>query len=204
MRPFGWSRRRLVIGLLCLAACGQIESEEAAEVADATRRTVSRGVDQAQRAMDRVDMDKVRRAWNAAVDAFREAGSSAPAEPEVDPLAGVAEAIVCDAPGEHCTVTAQFVARARQHPRRLARQVRVSPIKDRGQASGIRLDAIDPGSVTERLGLRSGDVVTHVNRIPLGSVQDAMKLYLQVRAARRFVVDYQRGGQQRVLVVEVV
>lgn len=201
-RLLGWSRRRLVIGLLSLAACGQIESEEAAEVAGATRRTVSRGVDQAQRVLHRVDMDKVRRAWDAAVDAMREAGSTAPTEPGADPLAGVAEAITCDEPGEHCTVTAQFVARARQHLTRLAHQVRVSPVK--GSVRGIRLDAIDPGSVTERLGFRSGDVVTHVNRIPLGSAQDAMKLYLQVRAARRFVVHYQRGGQERVLVVDVV
>lgn len=194
------SRRWVVFGLGGLLACGSLESEQAREVADATRKTVSRGVDGAKNTLDRIDMAQVRRAWDSAVEAMR--GAASPAEPGVDPLAGAAEAITCDEARARCTVTAEFAARARRHGARLAGQVRVRSV--RGANPGIRLDAIDSGSVAQRIGLRSGDVVTHVNGVSLGSVRDAMMLYLQVRAARRFEVSYRRGGQERELVVDVV
>lgn len=196
------SRWGLTIGLCCLVGCGSLESEEAREVAVATQKTVSHGVDEARKTLERIDMDKVRRAWDSAVEAVQRATTRARDEPQTDPLAGAAEAITCDEARERCTVTAEFAARAREHGARLAGQLRVSPVH--GATPGIRLDAIDAGSVAQRLGLRSGDVVTHVNRVPLASISDAMMLYVQVRAARRFTVDYRRGGQERVLVVDVV
>ncbi|MCA9705759.1 MAG: hypothetical protein KDK70_07920 [Myxococcales bacterium] len=198
----GVSRRWLVVGLACLMACGQLESEQAQEVADATRETVERGVDKAKETIDRVDMDKVRRAWNSTVDAVRDLGQrSGDREPGPDPLTGMAEAIECSEAGDRCTVTADFFDRARHHPGRVAEQARVSPVS--GPVSGIRLDALDPGSIGERLGLRSGDVVTHVNDASLGSMQDAMMLYMQLQDARRFTVRYRRGDQDRTLVIDV-
>lgn len=199
---------------LGLSACNQLESEEVAEgakevaeevaeeakeVADVTRKTVVRGVDKAKEALDRVDMEKVRRTWDAAVGAI--SGSDGSPTPSGDPLAGAAEAITCDA-DERCTVTAEFIARARRHSTRVAGQVRVTPI--RGEVRGIRIDAIDSGSVAQHVGLRTGDVVTHVNQVPLGTIQDAMLLYVRIRSATSFTVHYRRGGQERVLTVDVV
>jgi S1-C subfamily serine protease len=126
----------------------------------------------------------------------------APTVPVPDPLADVAQAIACDEAHERCTVTADFADRARQHGGRVAKQVRISAAT--GEVRGIRIDAIDAGTIAERVGLRVGDVVTHVNGTALGSPQDAVLLYMSLRAARAFVVEYRRGGQARSLRVDVV
>lgn len=190
------------LALLGLAACSQLESEEAREAAKTTKETVARGVDSAKKQLDRIDTDKIRRAWDSAVESVEEAAKSEPAEAPVDPLADVAEAIVCDEGRERCTVTYDFASRAREHGGRVAAQVRVSPAS--GGVRGVRIDGIDPGTLADLVGLKVGDVVTHVNGTSLASAQDAMMLYMSVRAARAFVVLYQRGQEERSLQVDVI
>lgn len=185
-----------------MAACNQLESEEAQQVAQATKDTVARGVDSAKRQLDRIDTDKIRAAWDRTVDAVRDAAEREPSEAAVDPLADAAQAIACDEARERCTVTYDFARRARQHSGRVAGQVRVSAAS--GAVQGVRIDGIDAGTIGELVGLRVGDVVTHVNGTSLGSTQDAMMLYLNVRSARTFVVQYQRGSEPRSLRVDVV
>lgn len=206
-------RRAAIVGLLWAAGCQQLESQEAQEVARVTRKTVERGLDGAsavadqaakatQEQLDRVDLDKLRRAWDAAVRELESTGPSEPSAPEVDPLADAATAITCDEAMARCTVTADFADRARHHAGRVAGQVRVSPAT--GSARGVRIDWIEAGTLGTRVGLRAGDVVTHVNGVALGSPQDAMMLYMSVRSATRFEVTYRRGSEDRTLVVEVV
>ena len=192
--------------MLCgLMACSEADQEvardEAKAAARTTRKVVARGVDQAKDAIDRVDMDKVRNAWDSTVDAV---AGAAEAEPDdgLDPLAGAAEAIACDEAVERCTVTATFADRARHHGSALTAQVRVRPVSQ--PVRGVRIDLVEVGSVAALLGMKAGDVVTHVNRVPLGSMQDAMMLYMQIRGAHSFRVDYRRGEHDRVLVVDIV
>jgi len=200
--------------LLLTGGCSKLESEEAREVARATQQTVSRGIDGASRAADRaaketkaqldeVDLEKVHGAWDAVVERLDRPEPRPSSEPADDPLADVATAITCDEARERCTITAELAARARQHASRAARQLRVSPATA-GGVRGVRIDAIDRGTLTERVGLRTGDVVTHVNGMAVGSPQDAMLLYMQVRSARQFVVEYRRGDDQRTLRIDVV
>lgn len=191
--------------LLGLAACGSLESEEAAEAARVTRETVSRGVDSAKEQLDKVDTEKIAKTWDGVVEAVEDSTKrdpAAPSPPEPDPLADAATAIACDEARERCTVTTDFANRARAHGGRVAGQVRISPAT--GEVRGIRIDAIDAGTIAELVGLHVGDVVTHVNGTALGSPQDAMLLYMSVRAARTFTVDYQRDGKPRTLQVDVV
>lgn len=195
------------MALLVLAACSQLESEEAHQVAKATKDTAARGVDLAKEQIDRIDTQKIRGAWDATVEAVEEAAKREPGvEPSVDPLADAAEAIACDEARERCTVSYDFASRARQHSGRLAAQVRVSPASGQvqGQVQGVRIDGIDAGTIADLVGLKVGDVVTHVNGTSLATAQDAMMLYMSVRAARTFVVHYQRGQEERSLVVDVV
>lgn len=205
--------RVLVALTLLLAGCNQLESDEAKEVARVTQETVERGVDEAAKAadraaektkeqIDRIDVDKLRRAWDAAVEVMEESEPSGSASPVVDPLADVETAIRCDEARERCTVTHDFARRAREHGSEVVRQVGVSAAT--GDVRGIRVDSIRAGSIAERVGFRSGDVVTHVNGVALGSPQDAMMLYMNVRSARRFEVFYFRGQEERSLVVDVV
>ena len=107
-----------------------------------------------------------------------------------------------EVPGRRCTVTHEFAAQARANGSALAEQVRVRPVRD--PVVGMRIDGMSSGAVAERLGLATGDVVTHVNGIAVGSMRDAMLLYMNVRAARSFVVDYRRGDEERTLTLDVV
>ena len=73
-------------------------------------------------------------------------------------------------------------------------------------ASPVPTPVIDPGytpdgvptfeSVREKIENRYGTAI--------GSAQDAMMLYMSIRAARTFVIEYQRGGEARTLEVDVV
>ncbi len=194
-----------IVALCGLMACSEAEQEvardEAKAVARTTRKVVARGVDKAKDAIDRVDVDKVRNAWDSTVEAMAGAAQAEPDE-GLNPLAGASEAIACDEAAERCTVTAAFADRARHHGSALAAQVRVRPVSQ--PVRGVRVDLVEVGSVAALLGMKAGDVVTHVNGVSLGSMQDAMMLYMQIRAARSFRVDYRRDEQERVLVVDIV
>jgi len=208
-------RRTKAFGQCCLAvlvgstACGSLESEEAKEVAreanevaQATQETISRGVDSAKEQLDKVDTKKIEKTWDGMVEAVEDSTKSDPTTPAGDPLAGAKQAIACDEARERCTVTAEFADRAREHGTRMAGQVRVTRVA--GTVTGIRIDSIDSGTAAEIVGLKVGDVITHVNGTALGSAQDVMMLYMSVRSAQSFVVSYQRSGEARSLQVDVV
>lgn len=191
------ARTLLPVAVACLVlGCGSIEDEDVEEAARATQRTVERGVDGAKRGMER--------GWDAAVGAYEryQQDHDAPAEPAPDPLEGAAEAIACEVPGQRCTVAYDFASRARSNPGSLAEQVRVRPVSS--PVAGIRIDGMRSGSIGELVGMETGDVVTHVNGIAVGTMRDAMLLYMNVRAARQFVIDYRRGDDERTLTVDVV
>ena len=206
-----------------LAACGSLESGEAREAAqdaaqdakvvakEATREVVaaSKEVAQATREvaqatkeqLDKVEPEDVERAIDGVAGALG-APTGVPAGAGANSLADAAQAIKCEEPGVRCTVTADFADRARQNGRKVAEQLRVEPAP--GQVKGVRIEAIDAGSVASLLGLKKGDVVTHVNGTPIGSMQDAVMLYMSVRAARSFTIDYHRDGKARTLQLDVV
>lgn len=167
-----------------LLGCGSIDEEE---VEDA----VERGVEGARRGIERT--------WDAAVDAYEDRKRAPSGSESAEPLAGAEAAISCERPGESCTVAYAFVAEARANGEALAEQVRMHPVSS--PAVGMRLDGMRSGSAAEHLGLEVGDVVTHVNGIAVG---DTMRLFMNVRAARVFVVDYRRGDDERTLTLEAI
>jgi C-terminal processing protease CtpA/Prc len=202
-----------------LVACGSLESEEAREVAqdakvvakEASKEVVaaSKEVAQATREvaqatkeqLDKVDPEDVERAIDGVAGAMG-APKGEPGSGGANPLADAAQAIKCEEPGVRCTVTADFADRARQNGRMVAEQLRIEPA--RGDVKGVRIEAIDAGSVASLLGLKVGDVITHINGTPIGSMQDAVMLYMSIRAARSFTIDYQRSGEDRTLQLDVV
>jgi C-terminal processing protease CtpA/Prc len=210
------STDRFVLGRWCfaalvgLAACSQLESEEAKEVAreanvvaqEATEEVVqvSREVAQATKEqLDKVDTKKIEQTLDDVAGAMGAGPVDDPANPDPDPLADAGRAIACDEARARCTVTTDFTDRARRHASKLAAQLRMSPVA--GDVPGIRIDAIDAGTPAEIVGLRAGDVITHVNGTP---AKDAVMLYMSVRAAESFVIDYQRADEARTLRVDVV
>ena len=63
---------------------------------------------------------------------------------------------------------------------------------------------VRPGSSLEKLGLRSGDVLTHVNGAALDSPHRALALYGQLSSARELRGTFLRDGVvfERVLILE--
>lgn len=70
---------------------------------------------------------------------------------------------------------------------------------------GGRIDAIVPGSLLARLGLRAGDVVTAIDGKPLRTLDDAAALYARVSAApiRSAMLAIIRGGKPSTIKVVV-
>ncbi len=74
----------------------------------------------------------------------------------------------------------------------LMTQARIVPRKD-----GLTINAIKPGSLFRRLGLRNGDVIEGVNGRAIQSVDDALSIYSRFRNASSVTVDIKRRGRKR-------
>ncbi|MFO0631709.1 MAG: hypothetical protein U0168_02530 [Nannocystaceae bacterium] len=111
-----------------------------------------------------------------------------------------AEAIACD--GDRCTVAAALAASLRADPAALVGLGRLEPVERDGRALGLRVLALEP--LPRRLGFADGDVIVSINGLAVQSPQSAPQLYLQLRAARRFTVVFERDGVRRTKRVDVV
>ena len=76
----------------------------------------------------------------------------------------------------------------------LTTNARVIPIARNGQPVGLKVYAIPPCSRAFALGLRNGDLLTHVNGLEVSTPSRAMQAYAQLRTASHFKVDLERGG----------
>jgi general secretion pathway protein C len=64
---------------------------------------------------------------------------------------------------------------------------------------GYSVQEVQAGGAFEKLGLQVGDVVRSVNGQPLNSVNDAMRMYQQLRFLRDVRLEVVRGGQSETL-----
>ncbi len=179
---------------------GQEVVEASKDVAQATKEVAQATKELTQEQLEKVDGEKIEKAVDGVADALGTPVQET--EPGVDPLAGAAEAIKCDEARTRCTMTTDFADRARRNGRKLAEQLGASQAT--GPVKGIQIDTIDPGSVAELVGLKVGDVITHVNEKEVGSPEDVVGLYLEVRGSDSFVIDYRRGTEARTLTIDVV
>lgn len=60
---------------------------------------------------------------------------------------------------------------------------------------GFRVSEIKAGSVYEKLGLRTGDVIRMVNGVPVNNAEDAMKFYQQLAELNNVRLEVVRAGQ---------
>ncbi len=81
----------------------------------------------------------------------------------------------------------------------LMKQVKIRPHTENGQAAGLMLSSIKRGSIFRRMGLRSGDVITGVNGNSLVSVDDALKLYENMKSSSNMSVEIKRRGRNRTI-----
>lgn len=75
----------------------------------------------------------------------------------------------------------------------LLSQARAVPYFKEGKAIGLRLFAIRPGSLYEKIGLLNGDILRAVNDKSLGDFREAMMLFDKLKAEKSIVLDLERN-----------
>lgn len=83
----------------------------------------------------------------------------------------------------------------------LAKQVNVLPVMENGRFAGVRLSVGRDSDLLDRSGLRSTDIITAVNGIPLDGPQRQVELMNALRDARQLNITIRRDGQTQNLTV---
>ena len=78
-------------------------------------------------------------------------------------------------------------------PAKLGHLAAVSPASQNGHAVGYRIDGAADTEQLSALGLRPGDIVTHVNGAPITNASEALAVYQQLRNATEGDVSILRG-----------
>lgn len=84
-----------------------------------------------------------------------------------------------------------------QDVNRLMTEVAITPYMQDGRPEGLAFNNIRPNSIFRRMGLRNGDILVGVNGEQIQSVEDAMRLYQDLRSAPEVQVQIRRRGQDR-------
>lgn len=122
-------------------------------------------------------------------------------------LEAATEGIQCEGletPKIECTVDRALVDQLMADPALLARQARVVPRVKDGAVLGYRLFAIRRESLPQRLGFENGDTLTAADGKALDSIDQAMKLFTELRRATRLELSLERRGKTVTLVIEFV
>jgi general secretion pathway protein C len=78
-------------------------------------------------------------------------------------------------------------------------QINIQPNVQDGQTDGMLLNNIKPNSIFRRMGLRNGDVLTAVDGTSITSVDDALKLYENLKSADTTKLEIKRKGRPTVI-----
>lgn len=73
--------------------------------------------------------------------------------------------------------------------------LRILPSVRDGQAQGLKIYGLRPGSLPNRLGLKNGDLVVAINGARLASMHEAQTVARQLPTADRIAVDLVRKGE---------
>ncbi len=101
------------------------------------------------------------------------------------------EGVTC-ATQTHCTIKKSVFEQIINSPSDLAKQMRIIPSMKDGQPEGFKVYAIRRGSLPHALHIKNGDRFTHVNDVPLTSVEELMKTYQDLRGQSEIKLKYMR------------
>lgn len=82
---------------------------------------------------------------------------------------------------------------------KLMTQIKIRPHMENGEAGGLKLSSIKPNSIFRRMGLRNGDVLMGVDGQNIQTVDDALKLYENLKTSSSVKVDLKRRGSIRTI-----
>lgn len=120
-------------------------------------------------------------------------GQGTPPSTAYRPPAPVAE-VVRETAANHYTVERDQLAAQMRTPEFL-KQATMVPSNN----GGFVVRQMQPGSLYQKLGLRTGDVIKSINGQPLNTADDAMRLYQQVANINSVQIEVLRGGKPEYL-----
>ncbi len=74
-------------------------------------------------------------------------------------------------------------------------QINIQPHSENGQSDGMILSNIKPNSIFRRMGLRNGDILTAIDGRPITTVDQALKLYEDLKSSDSANVEIKRRGR---------
>jgi general secretion pathway protein C len=74
-------------------------------------------------------------------------------------------------------------------------QINIQPHSENGQSDGMILNNIKPNSIFRRMGLRNGDILTAVDGRPITTVDQALKLYEDLKSSDATNIEIKRKGR---------
>jgi general secretion pathway protein C len=102
------------------------------------------------------------------------------------------------------SVNREDVAEAARNPANLFSQARILPRYEAGAMVGVQVNAIQPGSLLEEIGLQNGDTISEVNGVRIASTEDSTSVLRELSEATQFtVVVTGNDGQQRTLTYQL-
>jgi general secretion pathway protein C len=101
------------------------------------------------------------------------------------------------------SVSQEEIESAKANMSQLMTQIRITPNFVEGKPDGFKLLSIRRGSLFDRLGLRSGDVVKRINGVLLDNPQKALEIYGELDSGQTVTVDVLRRGQEQSFTYEL-
>lgn len=97
------------------------------------------------------------------------------------------------------TVDKGEIDQAFKNMNQLLTQVRIRPYFSSGKPDGFMVSNIKNGSIFEKMGLRSGDVIRGVNDRPITSADDMLELYRGLQSGSEINLNIKRRGKEETL-----
>jgi hypothetical protein len=125
---------------------------------------------------------------------------SLPSVPGVDPLAGK---VRCETDGR-CKLQRAYLESLFADPMVLLKQARIVPSMRDDVHQGYKLYGLRRGSLPKAVGLKNGDLVRSIDGKPLGSMDETMKLFTELRRQTKYDLEIERKGVLLTLTLEIV
>ena len=85
----------------------------------------------------------------------------------------------------------------------LLQQARAVPYFKDGKSIGLRLFAIRPGSLYEKVGLQNGDILKEINGTSLSDITQAVKLFERLKSEKNITLKLERQREDKTLLYEI-
>jgi hypothetical protein len=117
-------------------------------------------------------------------------------------LASARGAVVCGTHG--CTIRRSFIERMLRDPSLLGPDTRVQGVPGPTGPQGLRVLGVYAGSLPDLLGLRSGDVITEIDGVPMRSASDLARIGSVLGERDGLALTLRRGELRQTLRYRVI